>query len=88
MCKDEKIVVCEVSYLPLDGDTNVHIEDILDLITKSNVDYEIGSYRTILKGNINTIMELTKSMYQKADSLGSFVIDVRFSNTCGCIIDS
>lgn len=83
MRKDEKTVSCEVSYLPLSGKTTEQIEDILSVITNSGVDYEIGYYRTILRGSMDKVMSLITELYNKADSFGDFVIDVRFSNTCG-----
>lgn len=83
MRKDEKTVSCEVSYLPLGGKTTEQIEEILSIITNSGIDYEIGYYRTILRGGMDDVMSLIKDLYDKADSFGDFVIDVRFSNTCG-----
>ena len=83
MCQDEKVISCEVSYLPLDGKTNGHIEEILSLITNSGLDYEIGYYRTILRGDMDDILSLIRVLYNKADGVGGFVLDVRFSNTCG-----
>lgn len=83
MCKTDQRISCEVSYLPLNGKTTEHIDEILNLITNSGIDYEIGYYRTILRGNMTAIMALIKNLYIKADTFGDFVLDVRFSNTCG-----
>jgi len=83
MRKDEKAVSCEVSYLPLGGSTTEHIDEILQIITASGLDFEIGSYRTILRGSMSDITALIKKLYEKADGFGGFVLDVRFSNTCG-----
>lgn len=83
MCKDEKVISCEVSYLPLDSNTNSHIDTILDVIKQSGINYKIGSFRTILTGNIDDIMKLIKDIYNKAEEYGGFVIDIRMSNVCG-----
>lgn len=83
MCKTDQRISCEVSYLPLNGKTTEHIDEILNLITYSGIDYEIGYYRTILRGDMTAIMTLIKNLYLKADTYGDFVLDVRFSNTCG-----
>lgn len=83
MRQDDQTVSCEISYLPLSGTTNDSIDKILRLITDSDVDYEIGCCRTILRGSTDSVFGLIKRLYAKADSLGSFVIDVRLSNTCG-----
>jgi uncharacterized protein YqgV (UPF0045/DUF77 family) len=96
MCQDDKAAAamrcgsvgspeirCEISYLPLDGRTHAHIDEALGLIAASGLDYEIGAYRTMLRGSMDNIMALLKSLYTAADAHGRFVIDVRLSNTCG-----
>lgn len=83
MCKTHQRISCEVSYLPLNSKTTEHIDKILNLITNSGIEYEIGYYRTILRGDMTEILNLIKNLYVKADSFGDFVLDVRFSNTCG-----
>lgn len=83
MCKDEKVISCEISYLPLDSNTNSNVEAILDVIKQSGINYKIGSFRTILTGDFDDIMKLIKYIYNKAEIFGGFVIDVRMSNVCG-----
>ena len=83
MCQNEKIISCEVAYLPLGGKTADHIDEILDMISHSGLDFEVGTYRTIIKGGFDAVMALIKALYQKADAFGDFVIDVRLSNVCG-----
>jgi uncharacterized protein YqgV (UPF0045/DUF77 family) len=83
MCENEKVISCEVSYLPLDSNTNNNVDAILDVIKSSGVDYDIGSFRTILTGDMNDIMKLIKNIYHKAEQYGGFVIDIRMSNVCG-----
>ena len=83
MCENEKILSCEISYLPLDNNTNEYIDQILDLIKNSGIEHTIGPFRTKLTGSIDPIMNLVKHLYIKADSLSNFVIDIRFSNICG-----
>jgi uncharacterized protein YqgV (UPF0045/DUF77 family) len=83
MCQDEKVISCEVSYLPLGGDTNSNVESILDVIKSSDISYEIGSFRTILTGDMDAIMELIKKIYSAGEKHGGFVIDIRMSNVCG-----
>ena len=83
MCQNDKTISCEISYLPLEGRTNDRVDEMLSLITGSGLDYEIGHYRTILRGDMDAVMTLIQSLYKKADAFGRFVIDVRFSNACG-----
>ena len=87
MCKNEKVISCEISYLPLEGHTNDQVDAILVVIESSGLDYEIGSYRTVVRGSRAEVMALINALYEKGDSLGNFVMDVRLSNACGCSID-
>ncbi len=87
MCQNAKAISCEISYLPLEGQTNDQVNTILKIIEESGLDYEIGNYRTVVRGSRSKVIALIDALYQKGDKLGQFVMDVRFSNACGCPIE-
>jgi len=85
MCGMEKIVACQISYVPVITDRiNEKVEKILALIRESGLEYSTGIFATELRGPKKGVFSLVEDIFEAAEAEGQFVLEVKLSNVCGC----
>ena len=85
MCDMEKIIACQISYLPLRTDrVGEEVEKILSVIRNSGLECSIGVFATEIKGSKTQVFSLIQDIFEVAETEGQFVLDVKLSNICGC----
>lgn len=82
-----KIAACTVSFIPVQSSNYIaDVNKVLDIIGSSGLQYVTGSFSTEIYGDASDICRLISLIYNEMDEGCSFVMDVRFSNVCGCQI--
>lgn len=85
MCAMEKVISCQLSFIPIgDMDYLNHIKIVLDIVKESNLDYIIGEMSTYIKGESEKVFELIQNIFTKMSNIVSFTMDIKLSNICGC----
>ncbi len=85
MCPMEKIVSCQISFIPVNSDDYIEdINKVLSIIKDYQLEYYIGMLSTTIRGNKNMVFDLIKQIYETMDSICSFTMDIKLSNVCGC----
>ena len=85
MCSVEKIIACQISYLPLRTDRiGEEVGKILSVIRNSGFECSIGVFATEIKGPKKQVFSLIQDIFEVAETEGQFVLDVKLSNICGC----
>lgn len=78
------MIGCQISYIPLGTEAiNEAVDRILERIEMSGLPHEIGGMATTLRGDREDVCALVADLVALADSLGVFILDVRYSNRCG-----
>lgn len=82
----ENFMTCQLSFYALNTEnTTAEIEQILELIEKSDLEYEIGTMSTFLRGPSNLVFDLVHDIHQLSQISGyNYAMNVTFSNECGC----
>ncbi len=84
MCAVEKMIACQVSFIPVGNqDYNADITKVLKIIRKSGLQYQIGVMSTVVQSSEENIFRLLRNMFLTMDPICSFVMDIRISNVCG-----
>jgi uncharacterized protein YqgV (UPF0045/DUF77 family) len=86
MCevREEVRVSCQLSFITLGyGDYNRHIQDAINIIEKSNLDYTVGPMSTIVKGDLSKVMNLINTVCNVMRDK-EYIINMAISNICGC----
>jgi|LGVF01.2.fsa_nt_gb uncharacterized protein YqgV (UPF0045/DUF77 family) len=84
MSQMDQVMNCQVSFIPLENNTiNTSVNDVIELIKNSNLNYSVGTMSTELKGNRKQILKLIDTLLDYATQNTQFILDVRFSNQCG-----
>ena len=88
MCSMEKasIISCQISYFPIDSKHYLdEINEVLDLIKGSGLDYDIGILSTTIKGDAEKVFSLVRSIHKKMSSKScKYTMNIMVSNICGC----
>lgn len=88
MCGLEKgnIVSCEITYFPIDSNNYLDdINEVLDLIKDSGLDYDIGILSTTIKGEAKKVFNLISHIHEKMSSEDcNYTMNIMLSNICGC----
>ena len=85
MCAMGKIASCQISFIPIGCiDYLKEIREVLDIIDKSGLDYNIGGMSTVVMGEKNGVLKLIADLYNAMDDVCDFTMDVKLSNLCGC----
>lgn len=81
----EKIIACQISYLPLRTDRiGERVEKILSVVRNSELECSIGVFATDIKGRKPQVFSLIREIFEVAETEGQFVLEVKLSNICGC----
>ena len=81
----DKIVACQISYLPLRTENiDEKVEKILYILRNSGLEFKIGSFATEIKGTKARVFSAIKDIFEAAETEGQFVLELKLSNICGC----
>ena len=87
MCEvqKEKLISCQLSFYPLGKEEYISdINQVLEIIHNSNLEYTINDMATIIKGTTSLVFKLLQSISETTTC--NFTMNVVLSNTCGCAI--
>lgn len=81
----EEMMSCQISFCPL-GSTDISgdVDRVLEVIRLSGLDHQVGVFSTVVRGEKDRVFNLTREIYQAMEKTCGFVMDVKFSNLCGC----
>jgi uncharacterized protein YqgV (UPF0045/DUF77 family) len=78
------MISCQISYIPLGTEAiNEQVDEVLLIIERSGLIYEIGGMATTLTGEKEAIIRLINNILGYAARETTFILDVRLSNQCG-----
>ena len=81
----DKIVACQMSYLPLRTENiEEKVEKILYIIRNSGLEFKVGSFATEIKGSKARVFSLIQDIFEVAETEGQFVLELKLSNICAC----
>lgn len=85
MCTMEKIVSCEISFIPIQSENYIEdVEKVLDIIKSYDLEYSIGVMSTTVRGKKNILINLISDICDNMEDKCKFVLDFKLSNICGC----
>ena len=75
----------ELSFIPIESqDVNKEVNQVLDLVQESGLDFQVGIISTSVTGEKMRILKLIVDITDKMDAVCGFRFDVKLSNVCGC----
>jgi uncharacterized protein YqgV (UPF0045/DUF77 family) len=81
----EETVSCEVAFLPIgEGDYGGEVDEVLALIENSGLEHSAGPMSTFVRGDRAAVWALLSGIDAAMSNRCRFVMDIRFSNVCGC----
>ena len=81
----EKVVSCELAFLPIgEGDYGGEVDEVLAMIKKSGLEHSVGPMSTFLRGDRAALWRLLSGIDAAMAGRCKFLMDIRFSNVCGC----
>ena len=81
----DKIIACQMSYLPLRTENiEEKVEKILYILKNSGLEFKTGSFATEIKGTKARVFSAIKDIFEVAETEGQFVLELKLSNICGC----
>ncbi len=82
---EEHWLSCQLTFCPLGSETFLdEIEEALEIIRQSGLEYEIGSMSTIVKGPGSQVLALLERIAVTMDQRGCrFSMSATLSNLCG-----
>lgn len=88
MCPVEKVgtVSCQISYFPIASKNYIEeIDQVLDCIKKSSLEYKIEDLSTSIKGESSKVFELLRTIDQvMTNNDYHYTMSLLISNICGC----
>ena len=85
MCGMEKIIACQISYVPVITDRiDEKVDKILTLIENSGLEWSKCLFATEIRGPKERVFSLIQEIYEEAEAEGQFILEVKLSNVCGC----
>lgn len=81
----EKIIACEISFIPIQSKDYINDVDIvLELIRNTGFEISVGAMSTTVIGECDRIFELIQTIFATMDEKCKFSMQVKYSNLCGC----
>jgi len=82
----ESIISCQITYFPIDSKHYLNeIDEVLDLIKNSGLDYDIGILSTTIKGNSEKVFKLITNIHGTMSYKNcNYTMNIMVSNICGC----
>jgi len=84
MCGMEKIIACQISYVPVRTDRiDEKVENILSLIENSGLEWNTGLFASEVRGPKIPVFSLIDDIFEGAEAEGQFILEIKLSNICG-----
>jgi len=84
MGKTTGLVGAQVIFTPVQTqDIEAAVESALKIINSFQLKVETNAMATLIRGELETILDMIETLYKELDGQGKFTLDVRLSNTCG-----
>jgi len=86
MCEiqEDNIISCQLTFITIgDMNYNDNINNVLEQIKESGLDFKIGEMSTIIKGNRDKIFLLINKICSEMKN-HKYLINISISNICGC----
>ena len=81
----EKIITCEISFIPIQSEDYIKdVDTVLELIRNTGFEISVGAMSTTVIGESYKIFELIQSIFATMDEKFKFSMQVKYSNLCGC----
>jgi len=81
----EKIASCQLAFTPIvSEDYIVDVNRVLEIISNSGLENEVGVLSTFVRGEKNRVLKLIADIYEEMDGITNFSMDIKISNICGC----
>ena len=82
----ERMISCQISYFPIDSNDYLgEVDQVLELIKKSDLEYNVDVLSTTIKGGAQKIFKLLSMIDQEmSDHHYHYTMSILISNTCGC----
>jgi uncharacterized protein YqgV (UPF0045/DUF77 family) len=75
---------CQLSFYPLaDENYEETVKQVLDIISKYQVKYQVNAMSTIITGEAEQVFLLIQKIYASMAGKTNFVMNMSISNTCG-----
>ncbi len=83
----EKIVSCELSFIPIESqDYRSDVKKVIDIISGTGIYYEVSAFSTTVTGHKDVIFGMIEKIYSEMENDAKFTIVIKISNVCGCDI--
>ncbi|SCZ80097.1 YkoF family thiamine/hydroxymethylpyrimidine-binding protein [Acidaminobacter hydrogenoformans] len=78
------LVGAQLALTPIQSqDPTATVEKALEIINAYPLTVETNAMSTLITGELDTILEMVKALYQTMNAEAQFTLDIRLSNTCG-----
>lgn len=88
MCAMAKgsIISCQITYFPIDSRKYLdEINDVLELIKDSGLDYNVDILSTTIKGEVDKVFNLIANIHKEMSYKNcDYTMNIMVSNICGC----
>lgn len=88
MCAMAKgnIISCQITYFPIDSNKYLdEINEVLELIKDSGLDYNVDILSTTIKGEADKIFNLITNIHKEMSYKNcNYTMNIMVSNICGC----
>lgn len=84
MGKAAGLVGAQVIFTPVQTpNVEAAVDSALKVIHEFPLTIETNAMATLIRGDLETILDMVRALYKAMDSQGVFTLDIRLSNTCG-----
>lgn len=81
----EKIMSCEISFIPIQSENYKNdVDRVIEIISSYKLEYQVGLLSTTVKGNKEIIFEMLQQICEKMYDKVKFTMVLKISNECGC----
>lgn len=81
----EKIIACELSFLPIGTERYLReVDRVLAIIDESGLDHSVGEMSTVIRGKSVHVWDTLRRVSEIMDGYCHFSMIIKVSNLCGC----
>ena len=81
----EKIISCEISFIPIQSENYKNdVDRVIEIISSYKLEYQVGLLSTTVRGNKKIIFEMLQQISDKMYDKVKFTMVLKISNECGC----
>ena len=81
----EKIISCEISFIPIQSENYKNdVDRVIEIISSYKLEYQVGLLSTTVRGNKEIIFEMLQRISDKMYDKVKFTMVLKISNECGC----